>query len=119
MKKLNRDTLVIAAFIIVPLIMGIISFSNSKSTGIPLSFGGFRKSVAIVNLTGVIYSSSKIVKEIEDYQSNKNIVGLLVRIDSPGGAVAPSQEIFEALMRFRESEKPIAISMGTVAASRA
>lgn len=117
MKNINRDFLVIAAFIIVPIIMGIINYGSSKSKGNALSFGNFGKSIGIVNLKGVIYSSSKIVKEIEAYQENRNILGIIVRIDSPGGAVAPSQEIYQALIRFRESKKPIVISMGTVAAS--
>lgn len=115
---MNRESVVIALLIIAPILIGIIKTSGSSSSGgSSVGFSGFSKSVGVVNLKGVIYSSSKIVKDINTFKKSKNIVAIIVRIDSPGGAVAPSQEIYHALMNFRASGKEIVISMGTVAAS--
>jgi len=71
-----------------------------------------------IALKGVITSAEEVVDDIDDLADNPRVRGLLVRVDSPGGAVAPSQEIHAALVRFQEAHhKPVVISMGNVAAS--
>lgn len=77
-------------------------------------FGGPR--VAVVELIGPIMDGAETVREIRRYARQGDIRAIVVRIDSPGGAVAPSQEIFSA-MRAASAEKPVVVSMGTVAAS--
>jgi len=76
-----------------------------------------RKNVlGLVEIKGVILSGKPFVDEIERFRKIANIKAIIVRIDSPGGAVAPSQEVYEAIHRARE-EKPVFSSMGSVAAS--
>lgn len=75
--------------------------------------------IAVVELGGVIYSSKSTVKQLESHLKNRSIKAILFRVDSPGGGVAASQEIYEAVKRVRRSEKPIVASMGSVAASGA
>ena len=71
-----------------------------------------------IDLNGIIAESEEVVGDIDDLADNPRVRGLVVRIDSPGGAVAPSQEIHAALLRFQEEHhKPVVISMGNVAAS--
>ena len=77
---------------------------------------GMGKKVGIIQVSGPIISSNTIVKDLENYRNRKDISAILVRIDSPGGLVAPTQEIYEKIKAIKE-EKPIIASMGSVAAS--
>jgi protease-4 len=77
----------------------------------------FRKSIARIEVTGVIASATRdrvlaAIKEIEE----KQFPALLLRIDSPGGTVGDSQEIYNALKRLREKVKIVA-SFGNISAS--
>jgi protease IV len=74
--------------------------------------------VAVVAVEGVIADGRHVVEQIERYGRRPGVKALVVRIDSPGGGVAPSQEIYSALLKFRRtSGKPVVASMGRVAAS--
>jgi protease-4 len=72
--------------------------------------------VGVVEITGIISSSKKVVKQIKDFRENDSIKAIIVRINSPGGGIGPSQEIYTEVMRTRE-KKPIIASLGSVAAS--
>ena len=58
----------------------------------------------------------KVVKLLRKYERDDDVRAVVVRIDSPGGAVAPSQEIYSALRNLRKKKKVVA-SMGNLAAS--
>jgi protease-4 len=77
---------------------------------------GIGKKVGIIQVSGPILSSNEIVKDLESFRKRNDISAILVRIDSPGGLVAPTQEIYEKIKAIKE-EKPIIASMGSVAAS--
>ena len=81
-----------------------------------LSMGGVGDKVGIVNIIGPIVSSEETIKELEKFRSRNDVSAILVRIDSPGGLVAPTQEIYEKIKLIKQ-EKPIVASMGSVAAS--
>jgi len=72
--------------------------------------------LGLVEVNGIVFSSKPYVDEIEKLRRIPNVKAILVRINSPGGAVAPSQEIYEAIKHARE-KKPVFASMGSVAAS--
>lgn len=72
--------------------------------------------VAVLVIEGPIFDSSKVLRKIESMRNDKSVKAVVVRIDSPGGAVAPSQEIFGELKKLK-NDKKIVVSMGTVAAS--
>jgi len=72
--------------------------------------------VAIIELKGVIMESKKILRNLRDAEEDKEIKAVVLRLNSPGGAVAPSQEIYEAVKKYK---KPLVVSMGSVAASGA
>lgn len=72
--------------------------------------------IGVVEVVGPIMESKKVVETLQKYQNDDSIKGIVVRIDSPGGAVAPSQEMFHAVAE-AESKKPLAVSMGSTAAS--
>jgi protease-4 len=74
--------------------------------------------VAVVSIEGEISESRKTVDDLRKYAKNAGIKAIVVRIDSPGGAIAPSQEIYSAIRQIRtESKKPIVASLDSVAAS--
>ncbi len=74
--------------------------------------------IAIVEIHGMISSSRATVKQLRKFQRDPKVKGIILRIDSPGGAVGPSQEIYNAVTRIRkEGGKKIYASLGSVAAS--
>ncbi|MDZ7289594.1 MAG: signal peptide peptidase SppA [candidate division KSB1 bacterium] len=75
------------------------------------------KRLGLVEIRGVILDSENVVKELERFESDASITAVVLRIDSPGGGVAASQEIYEAAKRVREKGKFVIASMGSVAAS--
>jgi protease-4 len=72
--------------------------------------------VAVIELEGAIMDSTDVLAALYKEAYNDRSKGIVVRIDSPGGAVAPSEEIYSAILRLKK-EKPIVVSMGSVAAS--
>jgi len=72
--------------------------------------------IGVVELTGVIMDSSKIVSELKTFRERKDIKAVVLRINSPGGGVAPSQEIHEAVKKLALKKKVVS-SFGSVAAS--
>jgi protease-4 len=78
----------------------------------------FRSAVAVVELTGVIEDTTELVETLGRYRTDKNTVGVVLRVDSPGGGVAPAQELYDAVWDLR-GVKPVIASFGNVAASAA
>ncbi|MFZ3114053.1 MAG: signal peptide peptidase SppA [Syntrophales bacterium] len=72
--------------------------------------------VGIINISGIISSSREVVEQLEEFGKDDRIKALVVRIDSPGGGVAASQEIYAAIKRLKNNKKVVA-SLGSVAAS--
>lgn len=72
--------------------------------------------VAVVEMTGVITSSREVVEELYRVVEDEKVRAVVLRIDSPGGSVGPSQEVYNAVKKLKEI-KPIVASMGSVAAS--
>jgi protease-4 len=72
--------------------------------------------IALVRVEGPIVDSKETIEEIRNYVKDASIKAVVLRIDSPGGAVAPSQEIYEEV-RKAAAKKKIVVSMGSVAAS--
>lgn len=72
--------------------------------------------VAVIEIEGVIVNSKPTIDQIEKFRDDKRVKAVVLRIDSPGGGVAPSQEIFMEVARLREV-KPVTVSLGSVAAS--
>ncbi len=72
--------------------------------------------VGVVEVKGVINESDDIVEALKTFEKSPAVKAVVVRIESPGGGVAPSQEIYDAIRKLRET-KPVVASMGGVAAS--
>ena len=77
-----------------------------------------KERIALIRIEGPILDSRSTVDEVESYGDDPLVKAIVLRIDSPGGGVAPSQEIYRAVTRVRqEKQKTVVTSMGSVAAS--
>ncbi|WP_147818991.1 signal peptide peptidase SppA [Salidesulfovibrio onnuriiensis] len=96
----------------VALIAGAMAFFGLPSGG--FAFSGTKLGQA--NVYGPIMDADPVVDWLNTLRGDDSVKGVLLRVDSPGGAIAPSQEIYQAVKRLAEV-KPVVASFGTVAAS--
>jgi protease-4 len=119
MKK-NPVLIVIATAAVLAAVFFVVLFLAYSLTGnrssSKLQVVGQNK-VALVKLEGVLLSSEHVVQELNDYADDSSIKAIVIRIDSPGGGVVPSQEIYNAVKHARQEGKKVVVSMGSVAAS--
>jgi protease-4 len=73
--------------------------------------------IALVHVNGMLMDSTKIVRQLSKYRRDPKIKAIIVRIDSPGGAVAPAQEIYDEINKIKDANKIVYASLGSVAAS--
>ena len=74
--------------------------------------------VGVVDVEGIILSADRFRETLAKFKSAPGVKAVVVRINSPGGGVAASQELFSEIRRFRkETGKPVVVSMESVAAS--
>ncbi|MFN0156758.1 MAG: signal peptide peptidase SppA [Bacteroidota bacterium] len=90
-------------------------FTGSERTTEVVRSGGDK--IALVEVDGIIVDSEDIVRQLKEHRENSSIKAILIRIESPGGGVVASQEIYEEVRKTRDSGKPVVASMGSVAAS--
>jgi len=82
-----------------------------------LDFSGEDR-IALIRIEGVILDAQETLGELKKFSENPTVKAIVLRIDSPGGGVVPSQEIYDAVRRVRtKSNKAVIASMGSVAAS--
>ncbi len=95
--------------------LGLLLFVNIVFPDLDLST---EDRIALIRVEGVILDSQATVGELKRFGENPSIKAIVLRIDTPGGGVVPSQEIHDAVQRVRaKSNKAVIASMGNVAAS--
>ena len=92
----------------------LLGFALAKRWGVEEGITGER--IGVIEVNGVIKDSRSILENIVKFEKNEHIKAILLRINSPGGAVGPSQEIYMELIKTRK-KKPVIASLGTIAAS--
>jgi protease-4 len=101
-------------FIVLCLLAAVAYFTGGGSSGLSLSSG----QIAVIDVEGVISDSREFVEDLKDFGNRSTVKSVVLRINSPGGGVAASQEMYEAIKKFRaETKKKVIVSMGSVAAS--
>lgn len=75
-----------------------------------------RDKIGVVRVEGVIADSRDITEQLDEFGEDNSIAAVVLRIDSPGGGVAASQEIYDAIIELKKKKKVVA-SMGSIAAS--
>lgn len=91
----------------------ILAISRMTGGGSAFVFGD---KIGIIEITGVITSSRETIENLHRYRDDSSVKAIVLRIDSPGGGVGPSQEIHQEVKKAAEI-KPVVASMGSVAAS--
>jgi protease-4 len=110
----TRQKIIVAGICCAPVFIGLwLILANSAESSSPLSF----KKIGLVQITDVILASEPSIKQLRSFREDASIAGVLLRMDSPGGASAPSQEIFNEVMKYRDINKPLIVSVGNMAAS--
>jgi protease IV len=117
----RKSDVVIAVVIVISFLIisflalsAFIGFSSGDSSSL---WTGGGKRIAIVEIHGVIGNSSDVIRQLRKYSEDSSIPAVVVDIDSPGGAAASSQEIYEEINKLKDKGKKIIASMGTVGAS--
>ncbi|MFA5832613.1 MAG: signal peptide peptidase SppA [Bacteroidota bacterium] len=105
---------VLAIFFFFIVVSFMMLFNDSDTEDVSSGSAG---TIAVVELNEEIVSSQHIVQQLKRYRENTAVRAIVLRVDSPGGGVAASQEIYEEVKKTREYGKPIVVSMGAVAAS--
>jgi protease-4 len=77
----------------------------------------WNKGLGYLEIEGNIVDATETVRQLKSLEANPLVKGILIRVDSPGGVVTPSHEIYEEIRRVRDDGTPIIVSMGTLAAS--
>lgn len=84
------------------------------------SFSGFGSKIGVVDLEGAILSPKQVVKQLKQFANDDSIKAIIIHVNSPGGGVAASEEIYREVKRIRdEKKKRIVASIETVGASGA
>ncbi len=91
--------------------------SEEKSSSLIETFD-YGSKIGVIPIEGTIMTSDDILKDLRRFQKKSSIKAIVLRINSPGGAVAPAQEIYRELDRIKK-KKPVVASMETVGASAA
>jgi len=104
-----------ALLIVAGLLLYLLFFGLGARSGKTKAFSSNNK-IGVVNIHGIITSSVEIVEQLEEFGQDDSITAIVVRIDSPGGGVAASQEIYDAITELKKNKKVVA-SMGSIAAS--
>ena len=99
------------------MILAVSMTLNSRGSSDPAGGLRFGKRLAVVRLEGEIFDAAWHADQLRGYRLNNNVAGVLLRVDSPGGAVAPSQELYNEVAAYMADGKPLVVSMGNVAAS--
>jgi len=84
------------------------------------AFGGFGERIGVVDLDGVILSPEPVVGQLKKFNDDSSIKAIILHVNSPGGGVAASEEIYREVKRIHdEKKKRIVVSIETVGASGA
>ena len=100
-------------FFLFIILIGLSGISTEEGT----YFYSFGKKVAIIEVYGAINNSNEIIRQLKKYAKDSSIPALVLDIDSPGGGVVPSQEIYEEVLKFKEDGKKVVASLRGLGAS--
>jgi protease-4 len=99
-------------------VISLLALALFFSSGTGPSFSLSSSQVAVIDLEGIIMDAKEFSQELKDFGGSPGVRAVVLRINSPGGGVAASQEMFEAVRKFRtETHKKVVVSMASVAAS--
>jgi protease-4 len=108
------------AFFLFVLAVFSVVYIALRSGGTDAALGGFGDRIGVVDLDGVILSPQPVVDQLKKFGDDSSIKAIILHVNSPGGGVAASEEIYREVKRVRtEKKKKIVVSIETVGASGA
>jgi len=108
------------AFFLFVLAVFTLVYLALHAGGEETSFTGFGDKIGVVDLEGVIIDPKTVVPQIKKFSDDDSIKAIILHVDSPGGGVAASEEIYREVKRVRDDKKKrIVASIETVGASGA
>lgn len=110
-RRLLKIIIISGALILILAWIGerfFVSGSEEKGSG----------AIGLIRLSGPILSAEETLEELSRYARDDQIRAIILRLESPGGRVGASQEIYEAILKLRE-KKPVVASLGGIATSGA
>ncbi len=120
---MNKSTAIFLSILLGLLVFSGIAFLTfwlvlkNSSKREEIVFEGTGDEVAVVDVKGVILESEEVVRQLKNFSDDRSVVAIILRVDSPGGGVVASQEIYEEVKSVKKSGKIIVVSMGSLAAS--
>ena len=108
--------ILIAVLAVLFLVGATVLASQFLGKGAGMTWGTSQEKVGVVEIKGIISDSRTTLKQLDDFRDDPSIKAIVLRINSPGGAVGPSQEILREVEKIRRKKKVVA-SLGTMAAS--
>ncbi len=118
MSRKTVVVLVVVAAVLSAVMLGLllaffVAGSESGASGLKT----WNKGLGYIEIKGTIVDATETVRQLKALERNSQVKGILIRVDSPGGVVGPSHEIYEEIRRVRDDGTPIIVSMGSLAAS--
>jgi len=108
------------AFFLFVLAVFSLVYLTLHAGGNEAGFGGFGDRIGVVDLDGVILSPQPVVGQLKKFADDSSIKAIILHVNSPGGGVAASEEIYREVKRIREEKKKrIVVSIESVGASGA
>jgi protease-4 len=101
-------------FFLVIILIGLTGISVVEEGA---SFYNLGQKVAIIEIYGTISSSDEVIRQLKKYSKDSSIPAIVLDIDSPGGAVVPSQEIYEEVLKAKKAGKKVVASLRSLGAS--
>ncbi|MBM3312975.1 signal peptide peptidase SppA [candidate division WOR-3 bacterium] len=118
MSRKTVIVLVVVAVVLSTVMAGLLLSLVAAGSGSDVAgLRSLRQGLGYLEIGGTIVDATETVRGLKALERNPLVKGILVRVNSPGGVVTPSHEIYEELRRVRDAGTPVVVSMGTLAAS--
>ncbi|MEI6205890.1 MAG: signal peptide peptidase SppA [Desulfuromonadales bacterium] len=113
----KKVLILVTVTIVILVVLFAVSVKIAKTLigGVDASLSS-KEGVGLIEVKGMILDSKETIRQLRHYLKQDCIKAVVLRVDSPGGVVAPSQEIYEEVRKFA-AKKKIIVSMGSLAAS--
>ena len=115
---------VMANIALVLMLIGVVAvFAVGQSSMLAeevIREGPARAKIAVITVEGIIYgeSAKDVYSQLEKARHDKRVKGVIIRVDSPGGLISASDQIYKEILKYRQEEgKPVVAFMQDVAAS--
>ncbi len=124
MKKSRTGCALLLILFVVAIFIGVAIWSQTsgnsekESSGSLADLFDFGNKIGVITIEGTLTSSDEVLKQLRKYRRKSSIKAIVIRVNSPGGTVAPAQEIYREIAKTKK-KKPVVVSMETVAASAA